>query len=611
MKKHLKRALALALCALMLAPFSFTAFAAEAKRTSCSDDCEFYPTIIVPGLGQSSVCVTDDDGNFVLDKDGNKISAFPAYIQIDKIVKRILPSALATLALQKDVGFSDAFADVIDDCFGINSSDLEAQNTGNVITEKFPYSYEECSEYERSIINSHIPFDIYPTDLPKDHLYYFSYNSFGNHIDLVDELYDYVQLVKAQTGHDKINIVPISQGGGIFAGLLEYHPDVANDFHKVICIVPALNGSRIIGDVFNGRIKFLDADYLYNGFLEELRLLDEYTARLIEILVRILPDEVIMASLEKGVDHLVENVMIRSTSMWSLCPAEDYPGAAEKYLSSPEMADIKAQTDKYYHAQLNARANVQKLVDMGVQVFNVAEYNFPIINVGDNWNTENGDYIIQLDSTSMGAYSANCGETLPDDYVQKNTHCSNPGHNHISPDRVVDASAGLLPDTTFYFEGQRHDLTQHNDVILKIAMRLIADDDIKDVYSSPEFPQFLSGRNVKNLLELIDTAESLDGAFILPARRRAIDDAVKNAKEIMNDNLATGDRMKESEQALAKALAAVGKAEVEKEKNPALLRRISEYLYDNYGTNGYSEMPAVILKKIGGNITDFFKSIFA
>ena len=43
-----------------------------------------------------------------------------------------------------------------------------------------------------SIINSHIPFSKYHTDLPYDHLYYFSYNSFGNHIDTALELYDYI-----------------------------------------------------------------------------------------------------------------------------------------------------------------------------------------------------------------------------------------------------------------------------------------------------------------------------------------------------------------------------------------------------------------------------------
>ena len=607
MKKCFKSLIAVLLCLTLIAAFAPVGFAGSEKRSSCGKDCEFYPTIIVPGLGQSSVCVVDDNGNFVLDKDGKKVSAFPAYIQTDKIISRILAPAVLSIATQKDTGLSDAFADVIDECFGINACDLNAKTGKNVVTEKFLHSYAECTDYEKEIINTHIPFEMYPTDLPKDHIYYFAYNSFGNHIDLAAELYEYIQMVKRQTGHSKVNLVPLSQGSSIVSAMLEYHPAVMDQLHKVMFVVPALDGSIIIGDVFNGRINFLDKDYLYNGFLEEIRLLDEFTARLIEIVARILPDEVLMETLEKGVAHLVENTMIRSTSMWALCPSFDYKTAAAKYLSSPEMANIKKQTDKYYQAQLHARSNIKKLISKGVQVFDVAEYNYAVINVGENWNKMNGDFIIHLDSTSMGAYSANCGEKLPKSYKQKNTNCSNPAHNHISPDRVVDASAGLLPDTTFYFDGQRHDLTQHNYFILRLAMQLIANDNIKNVYSSPEFPQFLSGRDVRKLHELLDTAKGVKTKWLLPSYRAELEKAVAQANEVLSDNLKTSADFAEAEARLEKILVKIGATKAEKEKNPSLLRAISQYLYKNYGSNGFSEMPALTLKLLASKI----KSLFA
>ena len=604
MKKTIKSAICLFLCVILLSSFAVLGFTDSTRITTCGDDCEFYPTIIVPGLGQSSVIVTDDNGNPLLDKDGKKISAFPAWIQTDKIVAKAVMPALASLALQRDAGLSDAFADIIDLVFGINACDLNAQVVTNTATEKFPYPYSKYSEYEVGIVNMHIPFEKYPTELPRDHLYYFTYNSFGNHIGLTDELYEYIQMVKEQTGHDKVNLVPLSQGATIFSAMLEYHPEVMDQIHKVLLVVPAIGGSIIIGDVFNGRINFLDKDYLYNGFSEELRLLDEYTARLIEILARILPDEVLMATLEKGVKHLVENTMIRSTSMWALCPPEDYPSAAEKYLSTPEMANIKAQTDKYYQAQLHAHDNIRKLVDKGAQVFDIAEYNFPVINVGENWNKMNGDFIIHLNSTSLGSYSANCGETLPEGYQQKNTNCSDPSHNHISPGNVVDASAGLLPDTTFYFDTMRHDQTQHNDVILKLAMRLIADDEIKDVYSSPDFPQFLSGRNVEKLLVLLNTAKSLQASGRSNAE---IDAAVAEAQATFDNNLATGEEIKEKENKLRDCLVKAGAAEKEKEeKDPSFLRRISLFLYDNFGTNGYSEIPGLTIRNLFERIKNIF-----
>jgi hypothetical protein len=354
-----------------------------------------------------------------------------------------------------------------------------------------------------------------------------------------------------------------------------------------------------------GKVSFLNTDYLYNGFLSDMRLMDERTARLIEILLRILPDEVISASLDKGVRHLMENTMSHSTSMWALVPPEDYPAAAEKYLSSPEMANIKTQTGRYYQAQLHLEDNIQKLLDKGVQVFDIAEYNYPLINIGERWNKMNADFILHLDSTSMGAYSANCGETLPDGYEQKNTHCTDKTHNHISPDRVVDASAGLLPDTTFYFEGQRHDLTATNSIILKLAMRLIADDEITDVYSSPEFPQFLSGRNVQELLTLLDTAKTLQTEG---KSNSSIDAAAADAQAVLDNNLATGDEVEACEKSLRESLVKAGAAEKEKTpKDATALRNINAYLYENYGTNGFSEMPLLFIKNLFAKIFSAFK----
>ena len=334
MKKTLKKAIALILCFALLVPAAVLGVTAAEKKTDCGDDCEFYPTIIIPGLGQSSVCVTDDDGEFLLDKDGKKISAFPAYIQIGDIIKKAALPLILSLITQSDRGLSDALKEVIRSCFGINQADLKAQITTNVKVEKFPYSFAECSEYEMSVINSHIPFNKYDTDLPYDHLYYFTYNSFGNHIDTALELYDYIQMVKEQTGHDKVNIVPISQGGTIASAMFQYKPEIYDDLHKVIFIVPCLDGSTIIGDVFNDRVNFLKPEYLYNGFLEESRLLDKNTAKLIEVVARILPDDVLVGALSGAVDVLVGEVMTRSTSMWAMCPSGDYPTAREKYLSA-------------------------------------------------------------------------------------------------------------------------------------------------------------------------------------------------------------------------------------------------------------------------------------
>ncbi len=603
----MKKIISVLICvSLLFSAFGFGAVASE-KRTDCDVNCEFYPTIIVPGLGQSSVCVVDDNGDFVLNDDGEKISAFPAYVEMPKLIARIAVPVVLSLLTQRNIGLSDALSDAIELCFGINGSDLNGQNTGNVKVLDFPYSYAECTDEQKQDIDEHIPFNMYPTDLPEDHIYYFTYNSFGNHIDIVDDLYDYIQLVKEQTGHSKVNLVPLSQGASVASALFEYYPEIVDSLHKIMFVVPALDGSNIIGDIFCGRVSFLNKDYFYNGFLEEMGLLDSTTAHLIECLLRIFPDEVLMDGVNSAVNTLVSEIMTKSTSMWALCPSGDYLEASEKYLSSPEMAEIKRQTDKYYNVQLKAHSNIKSFQEKGVQFFCVAEYNMNLINVGENWNNQNADYIIQLDSTSLGAYSAKVGETLPDDYVQQNTVCKNKNHNHISPDRVIDASTGLLPDTTFYFENQRHDLTQHNDVILKLAMQLIANDDIKDVYSSPDFPQFLNGREVRKLNSAIKTAnEAIASGNLTDSQIADLQKAVDIGNAVLNDNLKAQSDFDKAENEINNLLADYGLIEIENETEIPLFEKVSHWLYENYGTDGYSE----IIKTEAGKLFNKVKALF-
>ena len=132
MKRTLKTVISLILCVAMLFSASAIGFSAADEKIYCDGNCEYYPTVIIPGLGQSGVFVVDDNGDFVLDDAGKRISAFPAYIELPKIISRVAFPVILSLLTQSDLGLSDALSDAIFMAFGINTSDLKAQNTGNV-----------------------------------------------------------------------------------------------------------------------------------------------------------------------------------------------------------------------------------------------------------------------------------------------------------------------------------------------------------------------------------------------------------------------------------------------------------------------------------------------
>ena len=605
MKKFISVLLAVSI---IMSGAALFASASEVK-TSCGGNCDTCPSIVVPGIGQSNVWALDEDGNYLLDDDGEKIMAFPAIFDVASIVKKVLVPALLTLITQHDIGLSDALCDVVRDAFAVNMCDDNGKNTGNFEVERYPYSVAECSEYEKSQIYGNIPLQDFAKSAGEDHLYYYAYNSFTNIGETIDGLYDFINMVIEETGHDKVNIVPISMGGSVANGLLDYYPDVMDKLNKVVYIVPALNGSTIVGDLYNKKLAFLNKDFLYNGFLETL--MDEEDARMIEVIARILPDEVLLGVLNNVADCLIEEVAANITSLWGLCPKEDYPSASARLLvSKPE---LKKQTDRYYQAQKNSLPNIQKLVDKDVEVFNIVDYDAPLYQIGTSWNDDNADGVIHLSSTAMGVHSAIVGETLGDGYKQANTskNCSDPTHNHISPDNVVDASTGLLPDTTFYFDGQNHEQTARNDVIIKLATELLATDNIKNVYSSEAFPQFNAKRDPRGLKNtLIPTAKAVDTSKLSAEDAKELAEATAEAEAFVNSTVSYQGQQQEVEARLKAILVKVGARDPETEEETGKFTEMSLWLYDKYGTAGYSEMLPITFNLIFGGITNAFNELF-
>ena len=595
---------------LALSALSLTAFADV--KTECNGNCDTCPAIVVPGIGQSNVWALDDNGDYILDSDGKRISCFPAYFDVTSIIKTAVVPAISTLITQRDTGLSDALCEVVRDSFAVNACDENGKNTGNIEVEKYLYSVAECSEYEKEQIYRNIPLQNFAEMAGEDHLYYFAYNSFGNNYDIVSELYDYIQMVLDETGHDKVNIVPISMGGSIANALFEYYPDVMDCLEKVVYIVPALDGSTIVGDLYTKNLSFLDADFLYNGFLETL--MDEETARMIEVIARILPDEVLTGALRTVANCLVDEVASNITMLWGLCPKAYYPAASEALLA--DKPEIKRQTDMFYQAQLNSLSNIQKLVDKGVQVFDIVDYDVPLYQIGNSWNNDNADGVIHLASTSMGVHSALVGTTLGADYKQANTsiNCTDPTHNHISPDGVIDASTGLLPDTTFYFDAQNHESTARNDIIISLATNLLATDEIKDVYSTPAYPQFNATRDTRRLKnDLIPDAKAVDAATLSTEDAKELAAAIAEAEDFVNGTVCYVGQQKEVENRLIAILVKIGvMAEEVKEEPTTIFTGISLWLYDNFGTDGFSEIlkVTVVFELLTTYIKNMFSALF-
>lgn len=512
-----KKTLSIALTVFMI--LSSVALIASAADKDCN--CEYCPSIVIPGIFQSKVRYLDENGNEMLNEDGKPYSA-PFFMKsTGEIVKKALEEALIPLSglllTQTDIEnrCAQAVAEVLGDALLSNIAlDEHGRVIKNIKADKYETSLANLTEEQREYALSQIPLQSYADTAGLDHLYFFSYHSIGNMIDTVNELYELIQTAKKETGHDKVNLVPISQGGSVENALMQLYIDKRLDFsddvNRVCYVVPAADGAAILGDIYHYGL--LDDDdalygYMFPSLLEEDQA---YLAYLINLILRILPNADVNNIIDTAVHVLIEDYLEYSTLLWALIPSKDYPECREMYLTDPEDVYVLEQTDWYYNAQVNSRKNILDAKEKGVEFFDIVDYNYTMYQICDSWNKVNSDGIIHTDSESFGATTVGVDVSLADDYVQAGTYCTDPAHTHMDEDRLVDASTGILCETTFYFKGQDHEKTARNDVIMRLAVRILTDKSFENVYSDPAYPQFNYARDSRGAINNYNSWKNYD-----------------------------------------------------------------------------------------------------
>lgn len=548
--KSTRRIIALLLAVILLcgSALAITANAVEKE--------EMYPSIVIPGLFQGRATLYDAEGNIAVNADGEPLEA-PFFLgETMDIVGTALELAgiplLSTLMTQRDYdmqfanGLGKALGEIL---LGRIVSDENGEFIYDLRPEQLNTAVANLTQEQKNYVYDTIPLTTYKEIAGEEKLYFFTYFSFENMDAVTERLYNLIQTVKAETGYDKVNIVPISQGGSICNSLLEtYRDDAAehdifDDLNRIVYVIPALDGSYTLGDIYyHGLLD--DDDALYNYMFPTLLDGDEeWLGHLVNTLIKIFPKKVLNDVLDVAVDILIEDYLENSTLMWGLIPGEYYPELAERYLSDEDSAILREQTDRYYTAQCNHKENILAALDNGVEVFDIVNYNDALYPICDNWNKCQADGIIQLDSSSIGAYGIGVDIELPEGYVQQNTNptCSDPeNHIHMDPHNLIDASTGLLPDTTFYFYNGDHEQTGRNDIVMQLVVNLLTDPDFKDVYSYEEFPQFNTARNARGAQGKIDSMKPyLEDETVDAATKERIAVAVDKAQTLLDDTACT------------------------------------------------------------------------
>lgn len=479
-----KKAVSLILAFSLSVLCSVPAFAAD--RTECG--CGHTPVIVISGVGSCP---------FYIDKGTqNEHICFPPQLNAGKIICSVFAGIFKAVVKRDFNVFADALADVALGVFEEFRCDENGNSKYNVSPETFPGSTENYDEYltsdkpEFNIVHALVD------EIGADHTYFYNYDWRLDPCANADNLDAFISGVLDETNHEKVSVVPCSMGGvQTLAYFAEYG---GKKIEKAVFMSPADSGLMFVGNLFNGELQIIKYDVFQ--YLKTLKTGNALADAFIGRACGALGTGMLFNGLFRfvngfgerlnptAIDKVLKNTFASMPGMWSFVRPEKYEGAKALLLGGATDEFIQ-KADRYQYEVRRNRDEILNRVmsEDGTAVVYCSHYDkgsLPVTSTGSS----HGDCLIETTCTSGGAFCAKAGTTLPVGYVQKN-YCS--GHNHLSADRIIDASCCTLPDSTWFFKGISHVGGLYGSDQCRFIIWALGFDGQPTVFDNDDFPQFL------------------------------------------------------------------------------------------------------------------------
>ena len=571
MKKGFKRAISLILCLAMLAgATAVTCYAADGK---CN--CGHCPLIVLPGINHSPTYLYDENDKPVMDSKGEKqIGGTLLILNTDDLLKKILPKALfsllATIATQHNIMLDKVAYEAAATAFSIQKCDDEGNYVNNLKTQRWNYPLSQMTEDEVNWVYRMVPMQRIVDIIGADHTYFYTFNLVGDPMQSAKELDEYIDMVKKQTGHDKVDLLPVSLGGTILTAYLDAYGH--KDINSIVGVVACLNGTDIVADMMARDFNISD-EYLHHEYIPTI--IKESNGRgtlgyLINCILHILPQAGFNALLTGAMSGLLDTMVLNCPQMWAMIPSYRYDALASRYLSAKPV--LKAKTDRFQQARLNLKQNILDAVADGVKVNFISgsglafgEEMYTFFSIMSSSGKVNSDGIINLSSTALGTTGTVGGATIA---KQAHDNPDYPGYSYLSPDGTIDISTAVLPDNTWVFLKQYHEVG-NNDVVLNLAKALLLGE-IENVHSNPaKYPQYNYFCNTKTLRRwrINDGKKALKKTDLSEEDRAEIVAAIAQAEAVLEMTVADQTAVEAAQARLDTILYKVGQLTPPKEES--------------------------------------------
>lgn len=481
----MKKVLSVILAALLI--FSAVSIGAVAGNE------EKVPVVILQGYSGPDLAYADENGEPIFDENGNVQLAWP--LNFDNLGADIVKLLSDVTLNQKDLTIELAkkmkeyLSPIGMNPDGTSKNNLVPYPSGAAATRASTLIENGMEEYVPEAVVAEMAIE----EVGAENVFGFTFDWRRSQVDYAAALDKYIQEVKELTGSDKVDIYGLSHGGQYGTTYLYLYGD-KGDVRRAMFGNPATLGTSLCGSLFTG--EYLDAPldeiiaFIEHGF--------EYEKDW-EWIFQLLSDDAIVDIVNGALTYPdLWNGIISIPSLWDFVPY-NYFEEAINYTGLNVVDNKKLYVDTVtYHTLISngEDALAEKLNNLtadGVRIGYV---------VGNGYTSPNGKYNsdILIDTyLSSGSDCALVNETFASDYVQANTVCDNPNHYHISPNFDIDASTGFLPDSTWYVRNQGHGMIMHDEYSKNLVHDFLWGD-IKNVYSSKEYPQFNMSQNNSEII---------------------------------------------------------------------------------------------------------------
>lgn len=475
--KSFKKVLAVFLCVAMTVP-------GLCIGVYASDTCDCGNTPIVYMYGKQTIYLTREDGSKV-----NPLARDD--LDIGGMVKEVVPDIAKSMA----TGNWDEYCEKVYNMLAPIWKDVKVDGNGYPINPNTGIAYSWSPE---TVTSRHS----YGFD--GGFLYLFDWRL--SPMDVADDMHDFIETVKKKTGHDKVVLVSRCMATSYeMAYLYKYErPRNYSGIEKVVLFNPSTGGLNWLESAFSGKV-VIDPDSAYRyiqGSVFEDKVNDDALVEVLKLVFnslketyglnlacRLLQNKIYPAVKDKLFARLVKEfygtaggvlAMIREN--FDECIDYIYPTDADK----AEYAGL-IEKAKYYHDNVTMHvADILKEIDaLGKPVAIYGEYGGQQRPVSAD-AAYCGDYSIALDDQTLGATVSKVDGRLSDKYLA--AAAAEGRDKYISPDRQVDASTCLFPDTTWFIKNANHEFPAVIDYLMLSFIRGKA----PDVWSNEAYPQYLN-----------------------------------------------------------------------------------------------------------------------